>query len=87
MKGYSPCGWQTALSEYRSIFYPTKILLESNGFAQYLPWLCFKDPWKFHAVTWCGYFLEFFAIKAFLTEWLCLGHFRFGRQIAFCEYR
>ena len=24
MKGYSPCGWQTALSENRSISYPTK---------------------------------------------------------------
>ena len=44
-------------------FVPNKILLETNGFDHYLPWLCLKAPWKSHAVTCCSYFSIIFRDK------------------------
>ena len=70
MKGSSPCGWQTALSDYSSIFYPTKYYQKlmdlTSIYLDYASKLT-ENLMLLHCVV---IFLEFFAIKAFLMEWL-----------------
>ena len=83
---FSPCGWQTALSEYRSIFYPTKYYLKLMDLPSIYPSYASKIPENLMLLHGVVIFLGFFAIKTFLTEWLCLGHFPSGWQIAFNDF-
>ena len=67
MKGHSPCGWQTALSEYRSIFYPKKYCKKLMDFPSIYPGYASKIPENLIMLHGVAIFLNFFAIKIFLT--------------------
>ena len=85
--GHLPSGWQIGFSDYSSIFFTQQIFLETNRFDTYLLFgytsQCPANLMLLHVVV---IFREFFAIKTFVTEWLCLGHFPNGWQIGFSDY-